>query len=458
MLLTFYAPRIESVYIELFGGCINKALFSRLMHNLLRRFLPAFIETPSDAGVFLALAGAISFSLVSIAVSQIFLAIAVFGYLWKIKRSDIKALMQHPIIPPLLAFIIWTIIASLCTPNALQNLSVLKKLFIYLLLFLVPAITHRQNSSTWIYRLVFIFSFAACIPGIVQYLRNPNHDLLDRIKGFHSHWMTYSGILMLVLIMLLAYAFCVRWRSHWRNNAWVIPLACLIVAVLILSETRNAWMGTIAGVFILILLRRPRATIILLVILLVIFLASPQRIRQRLYTSADLNDPNTSNRIELFKTSLRLIKDNPWFGVGPKNVNRGALQYRTNDQYLDWMYQHMHNNCFQIAAERGIPGLIFWMWFMLRLLWDALQAYRARPGGSFLISNESLMVSAAAVSAWAAFFFAGIFEYNFGDSEVLTLFLFIMSAPYAFRQFPLVAAAYRPQKGAGRSTAGVSGG
>jgi len=27
---------------------------------------------------------------------------------------------------------------------------------------------------------------------------------------------------------------------------------------------------------------------------------------------------------------------------------------------------------------------------------------------------------------------AGMAEYNFGDSEVLTLFLFIVSAPYAF--------------------------
>jgi hypothetical protein len=29
---------------------------------------------------------------------------------------------------------------------------------------------------------------------------------------------------------------------------------------------------------------------------------------------------------------------------------------------------------------------------------------------------------------------AGMFEYNFGDSEVLMLFLFIMSAPYAFQE------------------------
>ena len=37
-----------------------------------------------------------------------------------------------------------------------------------------------------------------------------------------------------------------------------------------------------------------------------------------------------------------------------------------------------------------------------------------------------------ALGSWAALMVAGLFEYNFGDSEVLTLFLFIMSAPYAY--------------------------
>ena len=30
-----------------------------------------------------------------------------------------------------------------------------------------------------------------------------------------------------------------------------------------------------------------------------------------------------------------------------------------------------------------------------------------------------------------AFFLAGLFEFNFGDSEVLMVFLFLVSAPYA---------------------------
>jgi hypothetical protein len=35
------------------------------------------------------------------------------------------------------------------------------------------------------------------------------------------------------------------------------------------------------------------------------------------------------------------------------------------------------------------------------------------------------------MGSWVALVVAGMFEYNFGDSEVLTLFLFLMSAPYA---------------------------
>ena len=41
---------------------------------------------------------------------------------------------------------------------------------------------------------------------------------------------------------------------------------------------------------------------------------------------------------------------------------------------------------------------------------------------------------AAALGAWVALMIAGMIEYNFGDSEVLTFFLFIASAPYAFMQ------------------------
>jgi len=162
----------------------------------------------------------------------------------------------------------------------------------------------------------------------------------------------------------------------------------------------------------------------------------PQDVRQRAQTALDPTDPNTRNRIELFETAVRVIQDNPWIGVGQKGVKPAALKSRGSLEYPDWMYQHMHNNFLQIAAERGIPGLLLWLWLMYRLALDAWRVYRVarRACGDDMEEDkkEALATSVAALGACGALLFAGLFEYNFGDSEVLTLFLFMMSAPYVY--------------------------
>ena len=74
-------------------------------------------------------------------------------------------------------------------------------------------------------------------------------------------------------------------------------------------------------------------------------------------------------------------------------------------------------------------------WFMGQLAWDALLCYRRTAAQSGFRNEaarrEALTASSAALASWAALISAGMFEYNFGDSEVLTLFLFITGAPYA---------------------------
>jgi hypothetical protein len=62
-----------------------------------------------------------------------------------------------------------------------------------------------------------------------------------------------------------------------------------------------------------------------------------------------------------------------------------------------------------------------WLWFIVTLCVDFL---RRRRTGNASLSNAGL----AAIAAMLA---AGLFEYNFGDSEFLMLFLVLMTLPYA---------------------------
>lgn len=402
------------------------------MFKLPAHFLPSSLQNRTEKAVFLALAGCVSLVLVSIAASQILLAAAILGFFWISKQEQRPVFTRLPIILPLLAFFAWMTIAAFASSNVLLGLTSLKKVFLFLLILLVPFLTRGENRMTWIFHAIFAVACVSSLLGIAQFIANPRRDLLHRISGTMSQWMTYSGLIMLVLVLLMAYTLCVGWRRH----KWVIPAAALLILALVLSLTRCTLVGAIAGVFVVVLMRRPRSITTLLAIILVFYLLSPAKFKERLQSGLNPSDPNTRNRIEIFQTSIRLIHDNPWFGVGPKNVKYAALKYRGRNDYPDWMYQHMHNNFLQITAEMGIPGLLIWLWFMVRLAWDALRVYRRARDPSLPIGEsvrkEALTASSAALGAWVALLVAGMAEYNFGDSEILTLFLFIVSAPYAF--------------------------
>jgi putative inorganic carbon (HCO3(-)) transporter len=395
--------------------------------NLWQKFLPASLDHPSKKIAFLGLAGCVSLVLVSIAASQILLAIAIIGFIWMMKRHKGPFPPGPSIIFPLLVYMGWTLIAILASSNIHVGLLSIKKFYLLLLVPIVPLIVRGQGRLTWIHRSIFAVAIISALGGLAQFT-----NLQHRISGFMSLSMTYSGLLMLALMLLAAYAF----YSSRSSLKWTIPLAVSIVLALIFSQTRSALIGAIVGIVVLVLMRKPRAIVIFLAAILVLFLFSPSPIKQRFRSGMDPADATTRGRIELYWTSLRMIADNPWLGVGPKNVGIEALKYRGKNDFPDWLYQHMHNNLRQIAAEIGIPGLLIWLWFMFRLIWDALRCYRYACGNSFPeekeLRREAKIASSAAIAAWVALIIAGIFEYNFGDSEVLTLFLFIVSAPYSF--------------------------
>jgi len=87
---------------------------------------------------------------------------------------------------------------------------------------------------------------------------------------------------------------------------------------------------------------------------------------------------------------------------------------------------HLHDNALQIAAERGLPCLVFWLWWVAAAMGDAWrEARREAAAGGPALATLGVLVAVLA---------AGLFEYNFGDSEVLMFVLLTASFPYALRR------------------------
>ena len=77
----------------------------------------------------------------------------------------------------------------------------------------------------------------------------------------------------------------------------------------------------------------------------------------------------------------------------------------------------------QLAAERGLLCLAAFLWFILELYFRFIGMLKTA-------AEDTRWVVFSALSALTGFVISGLFSYNFGDSEVLLLFLFIVSLPY----------------------------
>jgi O-antigen ligase len=157
-------------------------------------------------------------------------------------------------------------------------------------------------------------------------------------------------------------------------------------------------------------------------VLVALFVAlAPQPILDRAYSMFDLNDPTNRDRVAMARAGFGMIRDHPLVGVGPNMVKVRYPAYRDADA-VEANPVHLHNVPIQIAAERGLPALAIWLVFVGVVLVDLLRKLGA---------PTTRAPAAAGLAAVVAMLTAGLFEYNFGDSEFHMLFLVLITLPYA---------------------------
>jgi O-antigen ligase len=194
-----------------------------------------------------------------------------------------------------------------------------------------------------------------------------------------------------------------------------------LVVALALTFTRSAWVGACVVVGLLFLLRDFRLIALLPVTIALMFAIAPDRITNRMVSMFDLHDPTNRDRLAMLRTGEAIIRDHPLTGVGPNMVQRVYPQYRQPDA-VQATNPHLHNVPMHIAAERGLPAVGVWLWFLVTLVLNTFRLFRA---------TRAPVLAATALAAIAAMLTAGFFEYNFGDSEFLMLFLVLVTLPFA---------------------------
>jgi putative inorganic carbon (hco3(-)) transporter len=370
--------------------------------------------------------------LFSIAASQILLGAALASLLLSRKTVDLPRHLRGP----LAAYVLWTLLALGFSDDPAAGLSQIRKLFVFFVLVVVASGFQNQRQIWRTVEGVMLGGTVAALYGLVQFFRDYmalqhqgepfySNYVVHQITGFMGHWMTFGGQLMQVLLLLLAVLLfatqCGRLGWRWLG-VFVIGLALLG------AFTRGIWIGTLAGATYLIGCRRRWMVALIPVLVLFLYFVSPSWLQQRDKSIFNPEqDSSSMSRLVMLRVGLRMISAHPLFGLGPERVGVEFHNYVPPDTKLPpaW-YGHLHNDYLQTAAERGIPCLIILLWIFYEVLRDG--ALHLRKGA---ISVERAL-ACAAIAATIGLMVGGLVEYNWGDSEVVMLYLFVISLPYAW--------------------------
>lgn len=363
---------------------------------------------------FLTLLGFVATLQLSIAVAQILLFIT--GLLWVILyfiQRDVNKL--PPWFIPLALYALATLGSAAFSLNPVASFMDSKQLLLFLIVPIVCRLARGERALT-VTTIIISIGAASAIVGIVQYGILEYDNLGRRPQGALTHYMTYSGLLMVVSGVAAA-----RVLFHAKDRTWSALVMPALLVALALTLTRSAWVGTCVGLSLLLVLKDFRLLAALPVLAALFFGLAPPQVTDRLYSTFDLQDPTNRDRLAMARTGVRMIQDYPLTGVGPNMVQEVYADYRDANA-VQSTNPHLHNVPMQIAAERGLPALALWLWFVISVVVSSFRrlqttTYKSLPAGG--------------LAALASMLAAGLFEYNFGDSEFLMMLLVVITLPYA---------------------------
>ncbi len=320
------------------------------------------------------------------------------------------------------AYIVFTLLATVFSLDRAASIRDNKELLIFLLIPIYHWLLDswkRVRIALWVLLASAVFSSLAGIFSVWS----RGIELNDRLTGFTSHWMTYAGLLMLPFIFFIVRLVL---RHDNRREAAVVFLALVaMLAAIAFSLTRNVWLGIAFSLALFLLFFRPGYFMALAPLLLVLVLLAPAAVKSRVLSIVDLQDRSNRDRIYMAWSGWKIFQDRPWTGVGSHNIEKAILgdeaRYRHPD--AEQVNLHLHNNFLQILAERGLFALASFVLACLFILLQVLKRLKEQKG-------EARALAAGVLFAFIGFLVAGLFEYNFGDSEIKFMLFFFISLPF----------------------------
>jgi O-antigen ligase len=369
----------------------------------------------------------------SISLSEI--TLVVLGVLLAVGPWSDRPRSGWPLIGPVIAFAVWTLVTALASARPAESLMAARGILtfgaFYVVLYALPDMRAARRFAgglliaVAVVALLSIVQVGFCPPGGTVDSSHAAVRLLmrkcARARGFFSIYMTFAGVLMLVLVAALP-----RVALGGRSIAWALPAWLAGLLALGLTSVRGAWVGFAAGCAGCALgLRRRWLVLGALAVVVAGGLVAEPRVLARVKSFGNFADDTARDRLAMLHAGLALAIAHPLIGIGPGQVKH-VYPTVAPPEALRRSTSHLHNTPLQIAVERGLPGLAAWLSIWVGFFGATWRVFRRVPPSD----EEARALVLGSMAAITAFLIAGLFEYNFGDTEVLLVALAVMALPF----------------------------
>ena len=177
-------------------------------------------------------------------------------------------------------------------------------------------------------------------------------------------------------------------KDAGRRIQWFLP-PILILSALLLTKSAGAWLSLFITLLILVVWLKPKkyknaALLLIVVAFLAVFSFI---IKDRWERFVDFNSPQNSitQRLDYWRTAIRVIKEHPFTGVGPGNFQEVFLKYKVG---LSTDTRYAHNIFLHTWSETGILGLIG-IFYLIAAFFKKLNA---KPKAKFILLSGLALI------------------------------------------------------------------
>ncbi len=304
-------------------------------------------------------------------------------------------------------FIIISLLSLTAAINPQEGVFDIMRVIISFLYLLITAIVLIRSGSIkpFVISAILLSIGFACI-GFYEYFSfaysQTDLSMLYKVNGLMSHKNVFSVVIFFTLPLIFYSVFTSQGTEKYLSLASLVPSLTL----LFLLQTRSVWMALI--VFILSILvmaylfrkkliypyrkNHFRGAMLIVVVLLISFATAffinrsslktqvqtyePQQyekvenLDKRVASIFDTSSPNRVKRLDIWARTLEMVRDNPVLGIGAGNWKIVAPDYYQPDPdegyYHNW--RRPHNDFLWVLAEKGVPGLLFYLGFFVAIV------------------------------------------------------------------------------------------